>query len=204
MKKITRSVLLVAVAVSSVTAQENKNKAIFKERNLGFYEQIKKGNEAFNAPKTTTPMVFKMDYSNVDLPKSASEFKTVFAQKPESQGETNTCWCFSTTSFYESEIKRLSNQDVQLSELYTVYWETVEKAKLFVETRGTSAFDEGSETNAVARMMKKYGVVPLDAYNGMKAGQPFHDHKKMFEELKAYLDGVKKTTAWNSDAVVAT
>jgi bleomycin hydrolase len=204
MKKITQSLLLAAFVVSTAAAQDKKDKAIFKERNLGFYEQIKKGNEAFNAPKTTTPMVFKMDYSTVDLPKSAAEFKTVFAQKPESQGETNTCWCFSTTSFYESEIKRLSNVDVQLSELYTVYWETVEKAKLFVSTRGTSAFDEGSETNAVARMMKTYGVVPLESYNGMKAGQPFHDHKKMFEELRAYLDGVKKSTAWNSDAVVGT
>jgi len=37
-----------------------------------------------------------------------------------SQGNTGTCWSFSTSSFLESEITRLTGKQVDLSEMYTV------------------------------------------------------------------------------------
>lgn len=203
--RTSTTIAIAGVLCTSLYAQtDRKDKATFKPKVNEFYEQIKKGNEAFGKTKKPTPLTFKMDYTGIDVPKSISEFKTIFYQKPESQGEAGTCWCFSTTSFYESEIKRISNQDIQLSELYTVYWQYVEKAKEFVRTRGTSLFDEGSETEAVALMMKQYGIVPLEAYNGMRSGQPFHDHKKMMEEMRNYLNFVKTSNQWNSDAVAST
>jgi len=119
-----------------------------------------------------------MDYTGIEVPKNASEFKTVWAEKPISQGETGTCWSFSTTSFYEAEISRMTQQQIKLSELYIVYWQYVEKAKEFVRTRGKSIFDEGSETNGPALTMQKYGLVPEQAYAGIKMGQPYHDHVK--------------------------
>ncbi|MGB3946560.1 MAG: C1 family peptidase [Bacteroidia bacterium] len=183
---------------------ERRDKATFKPKSNEFYEAMKKGNQAFQEQKVAPPLAFKMDQSNVDAPKSLTEFKTIAYQKPESQGETGTCWCFSTTSFYESEIKRINGQDIQLSELYTVYWQYVEKAREFVRTRGTSVFDEGSETEAVAGMMKLYGILPLDAYNGLKSGQPFHDHKKMVDEMRNYLNAVKATNQWNTELVLST
>lgn len=207
MNKLFSSTLLLTSVFfcNNLSAQERKDKASFKAKSNDFYEQIQKGVDVFQEPKKAEkPLVLRMDFTGVDAPKSISEFKTVFAQKPVSQGETGTCWCFSTTSFYESEIKRLSNQDIQLSELYTVYWQYVEKAKEFVRTRGTSVFDEGSETNGVGRMLKTYGIVPLDAYNGMKIGQPFHDHRKMVDEMKNYLQGIKVANNWNTDEIVST
>lgn len=207
MNKLFSSTLLLTSVFfcNNLSAQERKDKASFKPKSNDFYEQIQKGVDVFQEPKKAEkPLVLRMDFTGVDAPKSISEFKTVFAQKPVSQGETGTCWCFSTTSFYESEIKRLSNQDIQLSELYTVYWQYVEKAKEFVRTRGTSVFDEGSETNGVGRMLKTYGIVPLDAYNGMKIGQPFHDHRKMVDEMKNYLQGIKVANNWNTDEIVST
>jgi len=38
----------------------------------------------------------------------------------KSQGVTGTCWSYSTSSFLESEIKRITKMDVDLSEMYTV------------------------------------------------------------------------------------
>lgn len=203
--KTTSTIAIAGLFCINVNAQTNrKDKAQFKSRTNDFYEQIKKGNETFGEQKKTVPLAFRMDYSGMDVPKSASEFKTVFSQKPESQGETGTCWCFSTTSFYESEIKRLTNQDIALSELYTVYFEYIEKAKEFVRTRGTSLFDEGSETGDVAKMMKLYGIVPLETYTGLKVGQPFHNHKKMVEEMRNYLAYVKTSNQWNPEEVTST
>ncbi len=203
--KTSCTIVVAALMCNNLNAQTSrKDKASFKPKSNEFYEQIKKGIQTFEEPKKTPPLSFRMDFTGIDVPKSASEFKTVFAQKPESQGETGTCWCFSTTSFYESEIKRISNQDIQLSELYTVYWEYVEKAKEFVRTRGTSLFDEGSETGDVGKTMKMYGALPLESFNGMQAGQPFHNHKKMSEEMRAYLASVKAGNQWNTDEVIAT
>ena len=203
--KVIAALAFSGMLFSQLNAQtERRDKATFKPKTNEFYEAMKKGNQAFQEPKVVPQLVLRMDQSSIDAPKSLTEFKTIVYQKPESQGETGTCWCFSTTSFYESEIKRLSGQDIQLSELYTVYFQYVEKAREFVRTRGTSLFDEGSETDAVANMMKLYGVVPLDLYNGLKSGQPFHDHKKMVEEMRNYLASVKTSNQWNTDLVLST
>jgi bleomycin hydrolase len=203
--KNTSTIAFAALLCTNVIGQiDRKDKAQFKVKSNDFYEQIKKGIQTFEEPKKVTPLVFRMDFTGIDIPKSPAEFKIVYAQKPVSQGETGTCWCFSTTSFYESEIKRLSNQDVLLSELFTVYYEYVEKAKEFVRTRGTSLFDEGSETGDVGKTMKMYGAVPLEAYRGIKPGQPYHDHKKMVEEMRTYLAYVKTSNQWNTDEVIST
>ncbi|MBL4651561.1 MAG: hypothetical protein JKY53_01680 [Flavobacteriales bacterium] len=145
-----------------------------------------------------------MDYSNYDVPKSKDEFTTAWCNDPISQGSTGTCWCFSTSSYFESEVFRLSQKQVKLSELYTVYWEYIEKAKYFIQTRGSSEFPEGSETNAVTRMMKKYGAMPWDAYNGLEEGQVFHDHSKLFDEMTAYLATVKRDNNWNEEVTIGT
>ena len=90
------------------------------------------------------------------------------SENPISQGNTGTCWCFSTTSFYESEIYRMTGKNINLSELYPVYFEYIEKVKGYISTRGNTHLGEGSETNAVQRMMEMYGIVPFDVYEGKK------------------------------------
>lgn len=88
--------------------------------------------------------------------------------------------------------------------MYTVYWETVEKARRFVRERGNSHFDEGSEGNAVERIWKKYGIVRLKDYEGKKSNQKYHSHEKMFKEMKTYLKYVKKHNIWNEKQVLST
>lgn len=193
------------LASVSTFAQDRQDKAIYAEPAKNpFWEKINSETSTFFSEKPEPKKRLTMDYTGIDVPRSLNEFKIVTADKPVSQGITGTCWCFSTTSFYESEAARKGKPGIQLSEMYTVYWQYVEKAKEFVRTRGTSIFDEGSETNAVQMMMKKYGAVPLQAYTGEKPGQPFHDHSKMIGEMRAYLDGVKERNAWNTEAVVST
>ena len=197
--------LLLVTAATPALAQDRKDAATYAEPPKNeFYEKIKKDNDSFFTEKPEPKKRLTMDYSSMDVPESMSEFKIVTADKPVSQGITGTCWCFSTTSFYESEAARKGHPDVQLSEMYTVYWEYVEKAKEFVRTRGKSIFDEGSETNAVQRTLARYGAIPPEAYSGMKPGQPFHDHSKMIGEMRSYLQGIKERAAWNTDAVAGT
>ena len=196
--------VLTCIMSDAVAQNDRKDKGELREYKNAFFEDIKKGVQLFNEEKKEPAKSFRMNFDGIDVPKSANEFKRVWADEPESQGMTGTCWCFSTTSFYEAEINRLTKQQIKLSELYTVYWQYVEKAREYVKTRGKSAFGEGSETNGVAAMMKKYGIVPYESYNGMKIGQKYHDHEKMFEEMDKYLKNLKNTYAWNEEEAVTT
>jgi bleomycin hydrolase len=181
-------------------AQDEKDKGIFIEEKDGYYQnEILKSVEEFAQSEKEKKELFKLDFYRIDLPRSKDEFASFWFNDPVSQGRTGTCWCFSTTSFFESEVYRLHGKKVKLSEMYTVYWEYVEKAKRFIKERGNSAFAEGSEANAVPRIWKIYGAVPIDAYTGLQPGQKYHDHKAMFNEMKSYLNNIKSTNAWNEE-----
>lgn len=195
-----------AFAVAQKPA-ERQDKAVFIPSKPGYYQNtIMRDITSFKEQKKEEKVrqLLRMDMTGIDVPRSVKEFKTAWKNNPISQGNTGTCWCYSTSSFFESEVKRLTNQDVKIAELYTVYWEYVEKARRFVQERGDSNFDEGSEANAVTRIMKQYGAVPADAYLGRPAGQPFNDHSKMVEEMKAYLNSVKASNAWNEEQILST
>ncbi|MFN8207145.1 MAG: C1 family peptidase [Bacteroidales bacterium] len=148
---------------------------------------------------------FRADVSGLEFPNKLGDYKTVgFYFPPVSQGNTSTCWSFSTTSFYESEVYRLTGQKIRISELYTVYWEHVEKARRFVQQRGNSLVDQGSEGNALARIYKMYGAVPLEAYTGLLNGRKHHNHEPMMREIQDYLNSVKTANAWNEEEVLET
>lgn len=207
MKKL--STVFVIVMLFPVIFVNAQDKAKFKEYEPGYYQNfILKDVHAVQQKQheAKKDKYFQMDQSGMDLPNKVADYKkhTYWHNPTTSQGNTGTCWCFSTTSFYESEVHRLFDKDVRISEMYTVYWEYVEKAKSFVETRGASLFDEGSEGNAVTRIYKQYGAVPRSVYDGFKDGRKYFSHAGMMKEMKAYLNNVKVTNAWDEDVVVAT
>ena len=199
--------LLVTLAIlsflSTTIAQDQKEKGVFVEEKDGFYKnEILKSIDEFDNLEKEKKKDFKLDFSGMDLPSSKDQFKSYWFNDPISQGRTGTCWCFSTTSYFESEVYRLYQKKVKISEMYTVYWEYVEKAKRFINERGNSAFEEGSEANAVPRIWKMYGAVPEEAYTGLLPGQKFHDHKEMIKEMQTYLNNIKSTNAWDEEEAV--
>jgi bleomycin hydrolase len=206
MKKIILALSVFALTAAAY-AQQPATPGIMKEGKPGYFQNtIMKDIRAVdeNTEPAKTEKRFQADLSGMTCPNKVSFYKEEWHLPPVSQGNTNTCWCFSTTSFFESEAHRLSGQDVKLSEMFTVYWEYVERAKRFVAERGNSAFAEGSEANAVTREYKKYGIVPKEIYSGMEPGRKFYTHEKMFAELQHYMENVKNTNAWNEAEVVAT
>lgn len=143
------------------------------------------------------------DLSLVDKPASLDEFTQYFHNPPVRQHKTSTCWCFATTSFFESELRRLGRGEVKLSELYTVYWEFLEKARGFIQRKGDQLFTAGSEHNAVIGRMKEYGVIPASAYSGLLPGQTEHDHSQLHKEIKTYLMFCKEHGYWDEDKAVS-
>ena len=199
--------VILSLAVSLTLSLSAQDKGTFIEVKPGYYQNsILKGITDYEEEKKEEKksQVFKIDVEGMNLPTDPEKYTKIWHTKPVSQGNTGTCWCFSTTSFYESEVKRVAGKEIKISEMYTVYWEYVERARYFVQSRGKMSLGEGSQTMAVARMMKKYGAVPHADYTGLKNGQKVHTHAKMFEEIESYLKGLKERNEWNEELAVST
>ncbi|MGM0465158.1 MAG: C1 family peptidase [Acidobacteriota bacterium] len=142
------------------------------------------------------------DFSEINKPSSLDQFAAHFHNPPIRQYWTGTCWCFATTSLLESELKRLGKGDIKLSEMFTVYWEYVEKARYFIQNKGDMHLGQGSEHNAVIERMKQYGALPADAYTGLLSGETEHNHGKLFREIRDYLNFCKENEYWDEEKAV--
>ena len=206
--KILIGMSVTALMLYMPVAAQNKDKAIFTVPKPGFYQNsILKDDQ--EVKEKLTPLKenreLVVDQSGYQLPNKVELYKnSQWHNPPVSQGNTNTCWCFSTTSFLETEVYRINKTRIKLSEMFTVYWEYVEKTRRFIQERGNSAFEEGSEANAVTRMWKKYGIVPESDYSGLPVSRKFHNSEEMITEMKAYLQSLKAGSAWNEEAAVTT
>ncbi len=104
-----------------------------------------------------------------------------------SQGESGTCWSFSSTSFLEAEIIRTTGKSIDLSEMYNVRHTYPKKAWNYVMRQGKAQFGEGGLNHDVINSAKDFGIVPQSAFSGLVDGQTKYDHSKMVEELEAML-----------------
>ncbi len=111
----------------------------------------------------------------------------------KNQHRSGTCWCFSTMSFLEGEILRAGGKPVHLSEMWIVRHSFMEKAEKYVRMHGELNFAEGGAAHDVTEGIKKYGIVPFEAYPGLNYGADKPDFHELTDALKAFLDSVIAT-----------
>ncbi|MGB0805406.1 MAG: aminopeptidase C [Salibacteraceae bacterium] len=128
--------------------------------------------------------------------------KVVIESTPiKNQQRTGTCWSYCTTSFIESELIRMGKPEIDLSEMYNVRMNYVEKATNYYLRQGRSQFGEGGLSHDVMQSIEKYGLVPESAYSGDAYSPGLHDHQEMAAVLESTLKtivGVRKpvSKAW--------
>ena len=198
MKKIF--IPLLFISLQSI-AQQPKDKGIYVKEPVSYYQHtiVKSLNGTYD---TVQHLKFKVDNKGKEFPTNPKLYTTVWHSPKISQGNTGTCWSFSTSSFMESEIFRITGKSVNLSEMYTVYWEYVERTKYFVQHKGKMHLGEGSETNAIAKIMKLHGAVPYYAYKGKSGDNVFYNHEPMFAEIEQLFADIKAKNDWNEDKAV--
>jgi len=174
------------IQISDEELQE-RNTAIYKTREI-------RGKER---------KYLSLDFSRIEKPGSLEEFTQYFHFPPIRQYRTGTCWCFSTISFLESEMKRMGKMEVKLSEMYTVYLEFVEKARRFIKEKGNSYVSHGSEHDAVTARMKEYGTMRASDYTGLLPGQTEHNHGELLREITGYLKFCKENKYWEEEKAIA-
>jgi len=88
----------------------------------------------------------------------------------------------------------LSNNLENLSELFVVRHNYYEKAIKYVRMHGKLNFGQGAELNDPIEVVKKYGIVPENVYQGLNYLWPdqdlVHTHGELEAVLVGYLDGV--------------
>jgi bleomycin hydrolase len=134
--------------------------------------------------------------------------KDIEANPVISQDITGTCWSFSTTSFLEAEIIRLTGKKIDLSEMYNVRNTYPKKAWNYVMRQGKAQFGEGGLAHDVINSAKDYGIVPQSIYSGKLATDEKYNHTEMTAILEAMLKtyvsnpGKKLSPQWK-DAINA-
>ncbi|HET6558264.1 MAG TPA: C1 family peptidase [Prolixibacteraceae bacterium] len=118
------------------------------------------------------------------------------------QHRSGTCWSFSGLGFLEAEMIRLGKPVVDLSEMYVVNHTYADKASKYVRLHGHLNFSAGGAFHDVTNVIRKYGIVPEEAYKGLQYGEEKHVHGEIDNVLLDYVKAVvenpnkKISTVW--------
>jgi len=108
------------------------------------------------------------------------------ATSVKNQSSTGTCWCFATTSFIESELLRMGKGDYDLSEMWIVRYNYVDRLRDNFVQQGKGNLGQGSVGHDFMVEFTKNGIVPDEAYTGLNYSSPFHNHS----ELNAFVNAI--------------
>ena len=109
----------------------------------------------------------------------------------QSQGYTGTCWSFSALSFFESELIRKGAKSPDLlSEMYIVRKAYESKAEKYIRMDGKINFSEGGAFHDIPYVIRNYGIVPLEVYEGLNYGSEKHNHSEMFSVINGAMQGL--------------
>lgn len=127
--------------------------------------------------------------------KDAYEFEMIYEVKTtpvKNQAKTGTCWSFATTSFVETELIRMEKGEHILSPIFNVRYTYPDKAANYVRYHGETNFGMGGQAHDVTHVIKNYGFVPDEIYNGKNINEDEHNHGELDAMLKSIVDVVTK------------
>jgi Peptidase C1-like family/Papain family cysteine protease len=108
------------------------------------------------------------------------------ATSVKNQASTGTCWDFATTSFIESELLRMGKGDYDLSEMWIVRYNYVDRLKDNFIKQGKGNLGQGSVSHDWLVEFKQNGIVPNEVYTGLNYSMPNHNHG----ELNAFINAI--------------
>ena len=104
----------------------------------------------------------------------------------KNQASTGTCWCFATTSFIEAELLRGGKGEYDLSEMFIVRYNYVDRLKDNYLRQGKGNLGQGSLAHDWMVEFSQNGIVPNEIYTGLNYGSPTHNHS----EFNAFINAV--------------
>jgi bleomycin hydrolase len=186
-----------------IEEMEERNKTL-REEAAAKTDEILAEQRAAAEQREEAKQKLRFDMEHIVRPAGPDGFTTrLWHFPPTPQYLTGACWSFATTSFLESDIQRRTGREVKLSEMWSVYWEFVAKARGYVASRGETIFEHGSQSAAVMRVVREHGLVPRSAYEGVIAEDGRFDHSQVHEAMQEFLLWCKAKDFWDEDMVLA-
>lgn len=118
--------------------------------------------------------------------------KEIDVTSVKNQYRSGTCWSFSSLAFVEAELLRMSKGTFDLSEMFIVRNTYFEKAVEYVRYHSNINFGGGGAFHDVFHVIKTYGIVPEEVYNGLAYGEDNHVHGELDAVTKGFLDALIK------------
>ncbi len=115
--------------------------------------------------------------------------KSLDANAVQNQGQTGTCWSFSSMSFFESELIRMGKgKEFNLAEMYIARKAYPLKADNYIRMHGRANMAEGGGFSDVVNVIRRYGMVPEEVYTGKKNPKDPHNHAVLEATLKGIVN----------------
>ena len=118
------------------------------------------------------------------------------------QASSSTCWSYATLSFLESEILRIKKKPIDLSEMFVVRNQYIDKAELYVRLHGGLLYGPGGSAHDNLIVYEKYGMLPQEVYTGLQYGTTRNNLNELERLMKGMLTGLvnddvrKLTPVW--------
>ncbi len=126
------------------------------------------------------------------------------------QGNSGTCWSYSTTGFLEAELLRMGKPEIDLSDMFVVSKSYKDKGRRYVRMHGKLNFGQGGSFYDVIYVLKHYGAVPENEMTGLGYGTSRNAHNEVADAAKAFVDAIvgnpngRLSSAWSKgyDALI--
>lgn len=101
------------------------------------------------------------------------------ATSVKNQASSGTCWSYATAAFLESELLRTGKGEYDLSEMFVVRINYLNRMDDSYLRRGNGNLGQGSLAHMFTKIVKEHGIVPQSIYNGINYNSLLNNHKEL-------------------------
>lgn len=110
----------------------------------------------------------------------------VAATPVKNQASSGTCWSYATAAFIEAELLRTGKGEHDISEMYAVRINYMNKMNDNYLRRGNGNLGQGSLAHMFTNIVKENGMVPQEAYNGINYNSETNNHKELNKYITSF------------------
>ena len=131
--------------------------------------------------------------SNENEAYTFSIVKEVKATPVKDQARSGTCWSYAGLALFESELLRMGKPEYFLSPMWIVRHTYPAQAAKYMRLHGSLELSAGGSFEDVVWVMRNFGIVPHEVYQGLNYGEDKNVHSELDAATKAYTDAILRT-----------
>jgi len=115
-----------------------------------------------------------------------TDIKKISVTPVKNQASSGTCWSYATAAFIEAELLRTGKGEHDISEMYAVRINYLNKMNDNYLRRGNGNLGQGSLAHMFTNIVKENGMVPQQAYNGINYNSETNNHKELNKYITSF------------------